>query len=232
VSPQTRVGSPDSKMRAGNAESLPGAASNGSPVVRNRPASRSAVAWTPNGDMEHRTWILEGRFIGALGRGSPWWIGDWLLYGTARGWGERYSEAAKITGYDPKSLRNMRYVSSQFDLSLRRDNLTWSHHVLVAAFEADEQNYWFDRAAADKLSVDDLRVELRSSRRDSKPAPGEKEDPNAASVSAKGLTCPHCGGEVPFPRDSSIQEAELGQCAAAPKRARDKARDKSAAFEI
>jgi hypothetical protein len=44
-------------------------------------------------------------------RGSRWWIGDWLLYGSAR-WGERYVEASRVTGYEPKSLRNMRYVSS------------------------------------------------------------------------------------------------------------------------
>ena len=228
MSSQTRTPSPNSKVHSGNVESLPQAASSGSPVAPSRPACRSAVAWTPNGNMEYRTWILEGRFIGTLGRGSPWWIGDWLLYGMARGWGERYSEAAKITGYDPKSLRNMRYVSSRFELSLRRDNLTWSHHVLVAAFESDEQKYWFDRAVADKLSVDDLRVELRSSRRDSKSAPSEKGDSGVVSVSEKGLTCPHCGGEVPFPQDGSIQGPELAQCAVAPK----PASNRSATLEI
>jgi len=158
--------------------------------------------------MEHHEWILEGRRIGTMFRGSPWWIGDWLLYGTTR-WGERYVEAAKVTGYDAKSLRNMRYVSSRFDLSLRRDNLTWSHHALLAGCDPDQQAYWLDRASADRFSVDDLRLELRSLHRDSKPAAGEEENTSAVPVNANGLVCPHCGGEVPFPQDVSIQNREL-----------------------
>ncbi len=178
----------------------PTTASNGSPAVRSRPASISAVAWTPSRHMEHHDWILEGRRIGAMLRGSPWWIGDWLLYGTTK-WGERYVEAAKVTGYDAKSLRNMRYVSSRFDLSLRRDKLTWSHHALLAGCDLDQQTYWLDRASADRFSVDDLRLELRRSHRDSKSAAGDQENRGAAAVSPNGLLCPHCGGTVPFPQD-------------------------------
>jgi hypothetical protein len=169
------------------------------PVARRRPASISAVAWTADADMEYHSWILEGRRIGAMGHGSPWWIGDWLLYGTAR-WGERYVEASKITGYDPKSLRNMRYVASRFDLSLRRDNLTWSHHALLAALEPDEQMLWLDRASADRMSVDDLRSELRSVRRGGYSASSSvsNESPSAAGE-VDCLICPQCGTRVPLP---------------------------------
>jgi hypothetical protein len=167
---------------------------NGSPAKRRRPASISAVAWRASDGMEYRKWVLEGRRIGAMGRGSPWWVGDWLLYGTAR-WGERYVEAVKITGYDAKSLRNMRYVASRFELSLRRDNLTWSHHALLAALETDEQKHWLDRAAADKFSVDDLRIELRSARlgrySDSALEEGSPHAPGEIVV-----VCPKCGHEI------------------------------------
>lgn len=209
------VGSPNGDMRGVGAGLRSRIESSSSPAVPGQPASRRAVAWIPNGDMERPTWIREGRLIGAVGRGSPWWIGDWLLYGTAMGWGERYSEAAKITGYDAKSLRNMRYVSSRFDSSLRRDNLTWSHHVLVAAAEPDEQKYWLDRAAADKFSVDDLRVELRGARRSSRPSSDEARDVGEVPVrgevpvGARALTCPHCGREVPLPQYGSHSEARL-----------------------
>jgi hypothetical protein len=145
--------------------------------------------------MEYRKWVLEGRRIGAMGRGSPWWVGDWLLYGTAR-WGERYVEAVKITGYDAKSLRNMRYVASRFELSLRRDNLTWSHHALLAAFEADEQRYWLDRATADRFSVDDLRIELRSARKGRYAAAGLEEGSPNVSGEIPMLVCPKCGHEI------------------------------------
>ncbi len=130
-------------------------------------------------------------------RASPWWIGDWLLYGSAR-WGETYAQAARATGYDPKSLRNMRYVSSRFDVSFRRDNLTWSHHALLAACEPAAREYWLQRASDDHLSVDDLRVELRTARRAARGALKEgsacREHDDRAVV-----VCPNCGDRVPIP---------------------------------
>jgi hypothetical protein len=129
-------------------------------------------------------------------RGSPWWIGDWLLYGSAR-WGERYVEASRVTGYDPKSLRNMRYVSSRFDMSLRRDHLAWSHHALLAGLDPDAQGYWLDRASSDRLSVEDLRLELRAARR----CMSSVERPSSPGVPARTrvVLCPNCGDPVPIP---------------------------------
>lgn len=167
--------------------------------LRGGNARLSATAWTPGEDMEYHNWILEGRRIGAIGRGSPWWVGDWLHYGTAR-WGERYLEAVKITGYDSKSLRNMRYVSSRFALSLRRDNLTWSHHALLAAMEPGEQRHWLDRAAANRFTVEDLRIELRTAQRGGYAARERlresqlSEDDESASMPV--LMCPKCGYEA------------------------------------
>src|ERR1700689_4024838 len=129
-----------------------------------RRAELSRVAWLHPGQLDFHQWVAAGRRFGEIGRGSQWWIGDWLLYGTSR-FGERYVEASKITGHDPKSLRNMRYVASQFAPSLRGDNLNWSHHALLAALEPADQNHWLDRATADRLSVEDLRGELRAARR-------------------------------------------------------------------
>jgi hypothetical protein len=163
-------------------------------VEEKRAVGLSSVAWTPARDLDYRDWLLEGRRIGVMARASVWWIGDWLLYGTSK-WGERYVEAAKITGYDPKTLRNIRYVSACFELSLRRDNLTWSHHALLAALESDEQAEWLDRAIADRLSVDDLRIELRTSKR------GRYSLPSAADSHGEGkghadVICPKCGERV------------------------------------
>jgi hypothetical protein len=153
----------------------------------------------PDEDIDYHSWIIEGRRIGAIGRGSPWWVGDWLHYGTAR-WGERYLEAVKITGYDAKSLRNMRYVSSRFASSLRRDNLTWSHHALLAAMEPDEQRHWLDRAVANRFSVEDLRIELRTARRGGYAARehlGESRlDEHGEPASMPVFVCPQCGYEA------------------------------------
>jgi hypothetical protein len=162
-----------------------------------QPRPGSVVAWTPPENMEHRDWVLVGRRLGAIGRVSQWWVGDWIHYGNSK-WGEKYTEAARITGYDVASLRNMASVASRFDVSLRNDKLTWSHHVLLAPLEPDEQRYWLDRARQERLSVNDLRIELRSAGRNSKPAIAHHTDA-VAPVGAQRLICPHCGGEVPIP---------------------------------
>jgi hypothetical protein len=160
------------------------------------------VAWSAPSKLEYRDWVVEGRRIGLMSRGSQWWVGDWLLYGTGR-WGEMYVQAAKVTGYDPKSLRNYRYVASRIDVSLRKDNLTFGHHALLASLEPDAQRHWLERAVHDRLSVEDLRGELRAERR------GELEESDelppfstSCGVGARGTTvviCPNCGDRVPIP---------------------------------
>jgi hypothetical protein len=175
-----------------------------------RRAELSRVAWLHPAQLDFHQWVAAGRRFGEIGRGSQWWIGDWLLYGTSR-FGERYVEASKITGYDPKSLRNMRYVASQFAPSLRRDNLNWSHHALLAGLEPADQNYWLDRAGADRLSVEDLRGELRAAGRgnyaesgadavvslDAEQALTASGPLSLAAGMGEDLVCPNCGSRVP-----------------------------------
>jgi hypothetical protein len=155
-------------------------------------AAISKVAWLPRGEPGQAAWLATGRRLGAIGRCSQWWIGDWVRYGTAR-WGERYAEAARVTGYDVASLRNMAWVAAQFDVSLRSDKLTWSHHVLLAPLEPEEQKRWLDRALQERLSVADLRLELKASRggREKAALPAGAAEPAAAAS-----VCPHCGHEL------------------------------------
>lgn len=160
-------------------------------------ASRGAlskIAWAPQRDLDHSDWLATGRRLGAIGRCSQWWIGDWVRYGTAK-WGEKYAEAARVTGYDIASLRNMAWVASRFDLSLRNDRLTWSHHVLLAPLEPDEQLKWLRRASEERWSVADLRLELRALRQgDDKPSRGTDA---AAGDRGDVAVCPHCGHALP-----------------------------------
>lgn len=156
-----------------------------------RSGALSKIAWAPQRDLDHADWLSTGRRLGTIGRCSQWWIGDWVRYGTSR-WGEKYAEAARVTGYDVASLRNMAWVASRFDLSLRNDKLTWSHHVLLAPLEPDEQRKWLERASEERLSVADLRLELRALRDGSDRPAGD------AAVLAQGsdedvAVCPHCG---------------------------------------
>jgi hypothetical protein len=153
----------------------------------------STVAWVPSGDLDDREWAKAGRRFGVISRCSQWWVGDWLRYGTQK-WGEKYVQAARITGYDVASLRNIAWVASQFDVSLRSDRLSWSHHALLAPLETDEKAYWLERATAERLSVVDLRTELRalrSGKRDERAGADELSEDGRGS-----LICSKCGQEL------------------------------------
>jgi hypothetical protein len=173
------------------------------PVAASRSGRRpvagvSKVAWVPPSDLGQAEWLSAGRRLGAIGRCSQWWIGDWIRYGTAR-WGERYAEAARVTGYDVATLRNMAWVASQFDLSLRSDKLTWSHHVLLAPLEPEEQKRWLEHAQDQRLSVADLRTELRRTR--GVEAKALESSTAAVRSSAQSHVCPHCGHALGEPTD-------------------------------
>ncbi len=163
------------------------------------------MGWTPGAELGLAEWSAVGRRFGEIGRCSQWWLGDWILYGNAR-FGERYSRAVKLTGYDAQSLMNMVHVASRFDVYRRRENLSWSHHASLASLDLDRQERWLSRAEAERLSVADLRVELRGERRAREAAeraassPEGEDDPSSEQLPANSLVCPNCGEMVPLSR--------------------------------
>lgn len=165
---------------------------------RAKATSMTPVAWVVNGSLDLAEWVTAGRTLGALGRCSQWWLGDWIRYGNAK-FGERYARAATITGYDPQTLMNMVYVASKFEISRRRENLSWSHHETVASLEWKEQEYWLERATDQRMSVADLRVELRAARKRERQQEGEAEpEYGEVEVAGEAVLCPRCGQELPL----------------------------------
>jgi hypothetical protein len=151
----------------------------------------SLVAWSPGQDIDVRTWVKTGQRLGGMTRCSQWWLGDWVRYGNAR-WGEKYKEASRITGYDVQSLRNMAYVAGSIETYRRRDNLTWSHHAEVAPLDPEEQDRWLKLAETERMSVADLRIELRSARRVEGRSPSRAR---RAQLPSSKVTCPRCSHE-------------------------------------
>ncbi len=158
--------------------------------------TQPAVTWQPRRALARHEWLMVGRRLGGISRCNQWWLGDWVRYGAEK-WGEKYTQAAKITGYDPRSLANMASISAAFESSRRRDDLTWSHHVAVAALPEAEQELWLDRAAAENLSVADLRTELRAAPKRVTAASSGAGEEAAGEVGEGGpepeILCPQCG---------------------------------------
>jgi hypothetical protein len=144
-------------------------------------SSLTPTSWASGPELQPAEWIQWGRWLGTVGRGSAWWIGDWVRYGNAR-YGERYKLVASITGYDTQTLMNIAYVTSRFEPSRRRESLSFSHHAEVAALSREEQDRWLDQAMFERLSVRGLRAELRR-------APQRDRAPSAAAT----VRCPCCG---------------------------------------
>ncbi|HXB63453.1 MAG TPA: hypothetical protein VNV42_01125 [Solirubrobacteraceae bacterium] len=190
----------------------PGAASQERP----RSGSSSSAHLTPTSwscntthSLDLREWSEHGRRLGGIGRAVAWWIGDWLRYGNVQ-FGERYARASRITGYDVQTLMNMVYVATHFEISQRRENLSWSHHAEVCALPADERERWLELAQREHLSVRCLREELRRVRRlaSDRSAPDDDRSPRLAAPQAHGeqdadlarngvanqeRICPECG---------------------------------------
>jgi hypothetical protein len=146
------------------------------------------ISWAASEALPFERWVVAGRRLGMIGRGVGWWIGDWLRFGNAR-YGEKYVQAARITGYDVQTLMNMVYVASSIDQSRRREELSWSHHAEVAALAPEEQDRWLDTANEARLSVQDMRQMLRSQRKRNQEGAGAE----CADVPAPKVICPECG---------------------------------------
>ena len=166
------------------------------------------TSWLPRPKLTMSEWICQGRTLGAAGRASGWWLGDWIRFGNAR-YGEKYELAAKITGYGIHSLMNMAYVASRFENSRRREKLSFSHHAELAALQPDEQERWLDRAEREGLSSHRIRTELRrdgraartsrparrgsSMRAPATPSQNSLDSARHLPTADANIVCPHCG---------------------------------------
>lgn len=96
-------------------------------------------------------------------------IGDWLVYGqtqfaspnttkAARVSAGDYAAAVEATGLDHTTLATYAYVARRVPQSLRRENLSWEHHKVVAKLEQDSQSRWLSVAGGGKEVVSTRRL--------------------------------------------------------------------------
>jgi hypothetical protein len=110
-------------------------------------------------------WADIGKQLSAVMASSAWCLGDWLAYGQDV-YRSRYREAVERTGLDYQTLRNYAWVARRFELSRRRDTLSFGHHAEVASLPAPEQDFWLRKAEQFGWPTNHLRREVRTSLRE------------------------------------------------------------------
>ncbi|MDD5543880.1 MAG: MT-A70 family methyltransferase [Acidobacteriia bacterium] len=109
-------------------------------------------------------WLKVGEGLRFIEGAVQFWIGDWARFGEKRGFytdSSVYDEIEKATGYERKTLCNFKNISEQIESSRRREDLSFGHHAEVAPLSPEKQKEYLDRAVEEKLSVRELREEIR-----------------------------------------------------------------------
>lgn len=114
-------------------------------------------------DCTFEQWLEVGRSFNRAEDKLRWMIGDWLAFGERRPeWGEKYTEAIKLTGLDYQTVKQCLWVSKSVDMVRRRTNLDWSHHAEVAALDPKRQEQWLGAADKKSLSTRELRASIKA----------------------------------------------------------------------
>jgi hypothetical protein len=123
----------------------------------------TARGFRARGGLTFGEWLSAGRQITRISTASAWWLGDWLIYGESA-YGSRYRAALELTALDYKTLRNYAWVARRFEMSRRRDTLSFQHHAEVAGMQEAEQDLWLNRAEANHWTRNELRRQLADRR--------------------------------------------------------------------
>lgn len=115
--------------------------------------------WAPQGDMPWEQWHSAVMELARMNRAGQFWLGDAILYGEAR-FGDMYAQAIELTGLDYATVANAIRTARAIPPDRRRESLTYSHHLIVAALPAPEQDEWLQKAEEDGLTVQRLRSRL------------------------------------------------------------------------
>lgn len=114
------------------------------------------VSWTAPSHMTLAEWLAVGRTFQQVGRSLNFWTGDWLAQGEQR-FGETYAQGVELTGHAVESLKKYKAVAERIPASMRRPELSWSHHFAVCYLPPEERGPLLDMASTLELPVRDLK---------------------------------------------------------------------------
>ena len=106
-------------------------------------------------------------------------LGDLLLFGESH-FGEQIWDFIAETDYEIATVRNFKSVAKSVDASRRSENLTYKHHVAVAALPAEKQSEWLEKAETEHLSANALTEQVKAER----------------GIEPRYVICPDCNRKI------------------------------------
>lgn len=113
-------------------------------------------------------------FVERADNAVQWWVGD-LINAGENMFGEEASQ-----WFSDATWRRWAWVCEKVQPALRRADLSFTHHEVIARLEPREQKHWLAQAAQHGWSVSELRKQLKG-----------EEPPDDSE------TCPACGRKLP-----------------------------------
>ncbi len=105
-------------------------------------------------------WDKIGGALKRFHKANKWWIGDWLNFGE-RKYGEMFSQVMDDTELEYHTLQKYKWVASMIKMSLRRNNLSFTHHELTAGMKPKEQERWLSEAEEEKWDTREMAKQIK-----------------------------------------------------------------------
>lgn len=113
-------------------------------------------------ELSYDEWVILGQQLTEVGDSMAWWVGDWIR-GGEKVYGSTYKQALEATPLTYETLMNYTSVARAFaEISRRRENLSFTHHAVVAALPADAADAWLNLAETNEWSVREMRERMRA----------------------------------------------------------------------
>lgn len=125
------------------------------------------------GDITYNRAEALAAFFGTLRDAAAWAIGDLLVYADAAYGADEIYQLGEATGREPPTVGRYMRVSARVGAQVRRRELSWTHHRVVAKFDSpDEQTRWLDKAVQKRWTAGELQEQISA---DSGPRAGNEQ---------------------------------------------------------
>lgn len=112
-------------------------------------------------DLSYDHYEALGMALADKHRRSAWLLGDWVNYGESR-YGQKYHQAAELTGYAEDTLRQWASVANRVAPPQRVPGISHSIHADIAPLPPVQQREWLEKVAVNGWKREELRGNLRA----------------------------------------------------------------------